>query len=126
MSAAVPRQTHEPLLRTGISVADDGGRLHASVDLHGDLCAITTPQLRVHLDRLMDDGVADITVDLSGLRLCTSDGLHLWEETHDRLAREHGGTLCLLGARGVVQRILDRVGAADPTFGPSIGPAHRR
>ena len=78
----------------------------------------------MHLDRLMDDGVADITVDLSGLRLCTSDGLHLWEETHERLAREHGGTLRLQRARGVVQRILDRVDAADPSFGPVIGPVH--
>lgn len=123
MSATVPRQTHEPLLRTGIAVTDAGGRLHARVDLHGDLCAITTAELRLHLDRLMDDGVADITIDLSGLRFCTSDGLHLWEETHERLAREHGGTLRLQGARGVVQRILDRVDAADPSFGPVIGPA---
>lgn len=128
MSAPVRRQnqpaaTCSPApLRTGIHVSGDGGRLQAVVDLHGELDPFNVPQLRHELEQLIDDGIADITVDLEHLRLCTSHGLDLLDEIHRRLESHGGGELRLhLGrAPQVVRRIVGIVCERDPSFGPRV------
>lgn len=63
----------QSLMRTGISVTYHDGRLHAIVELHGELCAATADGLRSELDQLVDDGIVDssdhvgVTVDVEGM-----------------------------------------------------------
>ena len=128
MSAPVRRQHQPPTtrrpdpLRTGISVSSDGGRLQAVVDLHGELDPVSVPQLRHELEQLVDDGIADVTVDLQHLSFCTSQGLDLLDEVHTRLVREHHGALRLRidGSTQVVRRIVGIVCERDPSFGPRV------
>ncbi|MCD9625230.1 STAS domain-containing protein [Rhabdothermincola salaria] len=111
-------------LRTGILVTARDGRLVASVDLHGELCPTTAPQLRSELERLIGDGVVTITVDLRDLRCCTSHGLDVLDHI-DRRLHERGGDLRLRldGAPPIVERIVRLVEDQDPTFSPRIAEA---
>jgi anti-anti-sigma factor len=128
MSAPVSRQnqttptSHPAPLRTGIRVSSEGGRLHAVVDLHGELDPASVPQLRCELDQLIADGIVDITVDLQDLRFCTSCGLDLFDEVHGRLEQHRRGALRLRlhGAAHIVQRVVRIVRENDPTFDPPI------
>lgn len=118
---ALERKTAS-LLRTGVSVAADDGRLHAIVGLHGELCPVTAAGLRAELEQLIEDGVSDMTVDLRNLRFCNSDGLEVFDDIHRALAERRGGTLrlCLGGAPSIVRRAVRLVGDRDPTFSPQI------
>lgn len=109
-----------PLLRTSAVVTVDGGRLVATLHLHGELCPTTAGGLRREVERLVEDGVIDLTVDLAGLRLCTSHGLDIWQDADERL-RAAGGGVRLIGASGGVRHVLDVIALADPGFSPTIG-----
>lgn len=130
MSAPVNRQfTHEdpdfegaPLLRTSavVTVGVDGA-LVAELHLNGDLGPSTAEALRCEIERLIDDGVIELTMDLAGLRLCTSHGLDIWQDADERLRRAGGGVR-LVNASGSVRHVLDVVADADPSFTPAIHP----
>lgn len=128
MSAPVRRQHQPPVpssidpLRTGIHVSADGGRLQATVDLYGDLDLLSVPQLRHELEQLIDDGIADITVDLEHVQFCTSHVLDLFDEVHARLRQHHAGALGLRIDRAphAVRRVVDIVRENDPTFSPLV------
>ena len=130
MSATVPRPdqsaaTDAPQLRSGISVSIEHGRLHAAVELHGELCAVTAPDLGAELRQLVDDGISDVTVDVGHLQLCTSHGLDVFDEIHRELAERHGGMLRVHvgSAPRTVSRVIHLVSDQDPTFSPPIAGA---
>lgn len=109
-----------PLVRTSAVVTADRGRLVATLQLHGELCPTTAEGLRREVERLVDDGVIELTVDLAGLRLCTSHGLDIWQDADERL-RAAGGGVRLIGASGTVRHVLDVIAREDPGFSPTIG-----
>jgi anti-anti-sigma factor len=115
-----PHRVGLDLLRTSIHMSRKGRRFHALVELHGELCPATVPQLRCELDQLIDDGITDITVDLGDLRFCTSHGLDLFDHIHEQLQQRHHGTLELRidGAPTIVERLVRIVRNNDPTFSP--------
>lgn len=112
-----------PLLRTSATVTVDGcGRPVATLELHGELCPTSAADLECEVDRLLEDGVVELTVDLQGLRFCTSHGLDVWQDADERL-RPVGGGVRLIGATGVVRQVLEVVQRDDPTFTPIVeGP----
>lgn len=113
-------RTENRLLRTAIAMTADDGRYHALVEAHGELCAYTAPQLRIGLEQIIDDGATDITIDLQHLTLCTSHGLDLFDDIHNRLQRLHDGTLHLRldTASDIVKRVVYLIHDNDPTFSP--------
>jgi anti-sigma B factor antagonist len=103
-------------LAANISVGGVGAQAaQATVRLHGELCAQTTPPLRAAVDRVLALGVTDLRFELDDLRLCTSAGIDLWVELAARIW-PLGGDLRLAGATGVVRRALDAVGVDDSGF----------
>lgn len=117
----VPRAS----LQTRISVSSQDGRLHAVVELHGELTPLTATDLRRELDQLVADGIADIAIDLGHVRLCTSRALDVFDQIHHALLERHGGglRLDLAGAARTVRRVVQVVDGNDPTFSPQITEA---
>lgn len=115
-------QSMSSVLRTGISGTTHDGNLHAIVELHGELCALSAAELRTELDQLVDDDIVDMTVDLQHLRLCTSHGLDVFDHVHHRLQQRHRGKLWLRldGAPSTVKKIVHLVHDQDQTFSPRI------
>ncbi|GAA2684158.1 STAS domain-containing protein [Nonomuraea recticatena] len=81
----------------------------AIVSLHGDLDKVSAPVLREQLVLLHGERVHTIVIDAAGLAFCDSSGLWVLIE-HQRLVREHGGSLRLTGVHGVLRRVLDVTG----------------
>ncbi len=82
------------------------------VRVEDDLDLATAPALRNELVSHIDDGVTDITIDLSACEFLDSTGLSLLVTTHHRLL-EAGGGLQLEGATGQVQSVLEMAGTTD-------------
>jgi len=112
-SGAVP--TTPLRIHVVVSEAPTGERT-ARVALGGELCAMTAPVLRRELEQLLGHGVAGIAMDLDDLALCTSQGVDLFAEVHDRLQRTSGGSLELHGPIGIVARVLQIVRDLDDDF----------
>lgn len=64
--------------------------------VQGELDALTAPELRPALDRLVSDCREDITVDLSELRLIDSSGVGALVGLYKRV-RANGGTVRFVG-----------------------------
>lgn len=93
------------LLGVSAVVADRTRPDVANVVLSGALCAASAATLADMLATLVDDGIAHVTVDLTKLKLCTSHGIDVLLGARRRL-EGIGGSLRLVGARGVVSRVL--------------------
>ena len=107
----------DAVLRSDASLAGTPeGRLAATIELHGELCAATAPQLHEEISRLIDDGANQLVIDLTDLRLCTARGLDIFDRAHQRLRDSGDGAVRLQNARGVVDRVLAIVEDADPSF----------
>jgi anti-anti-sigma factor len=89
-----------------------GDPIQATIQLRGELCATTTPEITLEVERLLGMGVRDLRFDLADLKLCTSTGIDLWVECATRVL-PLGGDVRLVGASGVVRRALDAVGVDD-------------
>lgn len=114
-----PREMTRSSWKTGISVTTEtDGQFVATVHLHGELCAATAPVLRTEMERLLEDGVTDVIFKLQDLQTCTSHGLDLWDDVHRELKDRSGGAVYLVGPHGVVERVLDLITDADPSFLP--------
>lgn len=112
-SGAVP--TTPLRIHVVVTEAPTGAR-SARVVLGGELCAMTAPVLRRELEQLLGHGVTGVAMDLDDLALCTSQGVDLFAEVHDRLQRTSGGRLELHGPIGVVARVLQIVRDLDDDF----------
>jgi anti-sigma B factor antagonist len=84
----------------------------ACVAVQDDLDLATSADLRRTLVGHIDDGVTDITIDLSACEFLDSTGLSLLVTTHRRLV-ERGGGLRIVGARDQVLGVLDLSGTTD-------------
>lgn len=102
-----------PLLGMSIAVSDGELRV-AQVRLYGDLCLMSAPQLAHTLRSLTEQGVAVIRLNLVGLDLCTAAGIRTLVKGRQRL-EARGGRLEIVGAQGVVQRVLELAGDLTPS-----------
>lgn len=84
-----------------------GADTEVRVALAGELCSASAPTLAATLGELARRPGAHVTVDLSALRLLTAAGVSVLVRARHDLASAGGG-LRLVGARGVVARVLDR------------------
>ena len=108
----------DTVLRSDASLTGTPEERVATIALYGELCAFTAPQLDDEICRLIDDGATHLVVDLTDLRLCTSQGLDVFDRAHQRLRGNGAGEVRLQNARGVVDRVLAIVEGADTTFPP--------
>lgn len=110
----------EPNPYLGSTVGDlvEGGN-DASIRVRGALCAITAGEHGRQLADLVDRGYIQLRIELDGLTLCTSDGLDLWDDLQHRLD-PLAGRVTLVGATGVVRRVLDVVQRPDNHFCPIV------
>jgi len=66
--------------------------------IDGSLDAISTPELRIVIDKLIAEKRRQISVDLSGLRLIDSSGVGALVSLYKR-ARAYGGKVVVTGLR---------------------------
>lgn len=83
----------------------------AVVLLAGDLDLDSAPQLRDALDRLVVLGCRDVVVDVGLLHFCGAVGLGILVATARGLPS--GGVLTLVGATGMLRRLLRVTGVDD-------------
>jgi anti-sigma B factor antagonist len=88
------------------SVVSDGRGL---IELSGEVDLYTAPRFKDDLIALIDDGVADIVVDLSGVTFIDSTALGVIISGVKRL-HDHDGHLALVAASRPVVRILSITG----------------
>jgi anti-sigma B factor antagonist len=92
-----------------IEGASHGGL--AAVAVRGELDIRSAPDLRAWLGRVLDDGAAQVVVDLSGVEFMDSSGLGVLVGAHKRLVRL-GGRLSVVGVSSAVARLLSVTGLA--------------
>jgi anti-anti-sigma factor len=79
-----------------IEITREEGR--AVVHPSGDtIAAATIPELRAKMRGMVDEGVRDVTIDLTGVRMVDSSGLGLLIAAHNSL-RKVGGQLAVIHA----------------------------
>jgi len=76
------------------SLTDDGTT--TLLRIRGELDALSSPELRPVLDRLVDERRLDIAVDLSELRLINSSGVGTLVSLYKRV-RQNGGVVRFVG-----------------------------
>jgi anti-sigma B factor antagonist len=76
------------------SRTDDG--VTTILRIRGELDALSAPELRPLLDKLVDDDRRDVTVDLSELRMVDSSGIGALVSLYKRV-RASGGQVVFLG-----------------------------
>ena len=76
------------------SISDDGQT--TLLRIRGELDALSAPELRPALDRLVDQRTPDVAVDLSELRLIDSSGVGALVSLYKRV-RANGGTVRFTG-----------------------------
>jgi anti-sigma B factor antagonist len=83
----------------------------------GEIDMASAPQLREKLEELLDDGIADLVVDLSGVTFFDSSGLAVLVGAVKQ-TRPRGGSIRLAGARPLVLKVLEITRLTDvlPTF----------
>jgi anti-sigma B factor antagonist len=96
------------LVSLSVSISGPAARVSAV----GEIDSSSAPQLRDQLDRLLDDGVGELTVDLEGVTFLDSAGLCVLAATHRRAAGE-GVRLRVLASHRAVVRPLQITGLYD-------------
>jgi len=115
------RSTSDAVLGCDLGPLDP--RTHeACLRLHGTLCAFTAGTHGRQLADLVDQGYVRLRIELDDLELCTSHGLDCWDDLQHRLA-PLDGSLTLVGATGVVRRVLDIVTRPEGHFCPTVEAA---
>ncbi|MGH2740515.1 MAG: STAS domain-containing protein [Actinomycetota bacterium] len=79
------------------------------LEVTGEVDLATAPQLRDRLNGLIDDGGAQLIVNLEGVSFLDSTGLSVLVATLNRM-QERGGTFALAALSGPVRKVLDTVG----------------
>ncbi|MGN6252294.1 MAG: STAS domain-containing protein [Marmoricola sp.] len=97
-------------MKLDIQVARDGAR--AEVALVGELDMLNAPDVTDRLTGLLDDGVTDLAVNLTGLEFIDSSGLSALIGVHQD-AEPRGATLTLVSPHERVVRLLHVTGLGD-------------
>ena len=108
-----------PGVTIDVSVDDETGGTVLTVT--GEIDLRTAPDLRTHIDRVLDGGTTRLVVDLGAVDFLDSTGLSVLVGAHKRLARS-GGRLVVANSPDIVARVLsitglDRVFELQPPAG---------
>jgi anti-sigma B factor antagonist len=87
------------LVSVDVSLSGPG----AIVTAAGEIDSTSAPVLRDRLDALLDDQVADVTVDLTGVTFLDSAGLCVLAAAHRRAAGQDIGFRVLASSRSVIR-----------------------
>ena len=79
------------------------------IALGGELDMAAAPALREELDRVEQDGVAAVMLDLRDLTFIDSSGLHVFLQAKNR-ARLNGHRVILVGATPLAERLFELTG----------------
>ncbi|MFM7718450.1 MAG: STAS domain-containing protein [Actinomycetota bacterium] len=95
------------------------------VAIRGEVDLYTSPQLREAIERVANDGVVRILVDLTGVSFMDSSGLGVLVGSLKR-SRERGGDLALVCQEGSILRVLtitglDRVFPIHASVADAVG-----
>jgi anti-sigma B factor antagonist len=93
----------------------------ARVAATGEIDSSTAPELRTELDRLMDDGVSSLTVDLDAVTFLDSAGLCVLAAAHRRAVADGVHLRILVSGRAVI-RPLQITGLYDLLAVERIAP----
>ncbi len=69
----------------------------------GEIDSSTAPMLRARLDEVLDNGVTDLTVDLTGVTFLDSAGLCVLAAAHRRAVRSDVHLRVLASSRAVIR-----------------------
>ena len=75
----------------------------------GEVDLRTAPELRSHIEHVLDEGTSRLIVDLGAVDFLDSTGLSVLVGAHKRLARS-GGRLIVANAPEIVTRVLSITG----------------
>jgi anti-sigma B factor antagonist len=87
------------LVSVDVSLSGPG----AVVTAAGEIDSTSAPVLRDRLESLLDDGIADVTVDLTGVTFLDSAGLCVLAAAHRRAASDDVGFRVLASSRAVIR-----------------------
>jgi anti-sigma B factor antagonist len=93
-----------------VSMTDDGAGVHVAAA--GEIDSASAPQLRATLDRLLDDGVRELRLDLDGVTFLDSAGLCVLAGLHRRAVTD-GVRLRILASTRAVIRPMQITGLWD-------------
>lgn len=82
---------------------------HTVVSVVGEIDLYTAPRLQSELTNALNDGRAQLIVDMSGVDFCDSTGVNVLLAAH-RLAAERGGELRLAGPGSATRKVLQVTG----------------
>lgn len=88
--------------RVDLSWGPDGT---ACLSVCGELDWVSVPELRRALDQAVREGLADVDLDLSGLRFCDAAGLGVLVDVYRTLATA-GRSLRLVNVGGRLRRVF--------------------
>lgn len=81
----------------------------ANFVITGELCDVSAPTLEEAFNHVIGPHGRAVTVDLSGLELCTTAGIAVLAQARGRLDAQ-AGSLRIRGATGIVAKVLDICG----------------
>jgi anti-sigma B factor antagonist len=84
-----------------VEVADDGPTTRLTAT--GEIDSSSAPTLRASLDEVLDQGVTDLTVDLTGVTFLDSAGLCVLAAAHRRAVRSDVRLRVLASTRAVIR-----------------------
>ena len=85
--------------------------------IEGELDAVTSPELRSTIDKIVGDRPNRVTVDLSGLRLIDSSGVGVLVSLYKRM-KAAGGDMRIVGVSDQPRAIF-RLLRLDAVFAPA-------
>ena len=88
-------------MKIDISKSGNGAR----VNLSGSMYVEDSASVREKLIALLDEGVSNLTLELSGLDYIDSSGLGVLISTHKRCLQK-GGKMTITGLRGMVEELF--------------------
>ena len=94
---------------------DDGDE--SILRIEGELDAVTSPELRPTIEKIVGDRPSRVTVDLSGLRLIDSSGVGVLVALYKRM-RAAGGDMRIVGVSDQPRAIF-RLLRLDAVFAPA-------
>ena len=103
------KQADEKRSDFDVRARDDARRNARVIEIAGEIDVFTSHAFKAALTRELDHGHFDIVVDLSRVSYMDSTGLGVLVSTFKK-AREHGGTITLVGLNRQLTKIFDMTG----------------
>jgi anti-sigma B factor antagonist len=93
----------DPPISDLVRIEVSGSAPSARVLAEGEIDSTSAPVFRERLESLLDDGVTDLTVDLTAVSFLDSAGLCVLAATYRRMSAESHRMRVLVGSRAVIR-----------------------